>query len=163
MRCVLQGYFAESQNKIQEVSKLKKSGILNAKLMEAITSLGHLDAFVICDMGFPIPCGAEKIDLALVRGVPGFLLTFREILKEVVVEQAILMDKIGDANPDTHRTICALLKNQSIVYKSFSDFREACKDAKFFVRTGEDLPCSNILLVSASGVTERVERYDVQP
>ena len=44
---------------------MKKSGIINPKLIRCLAELGHFDSFVICDMGFPIPKHAERIDLSL--------------------------------------------------------------------------------------------------
>lgn len=54
-------------------------------------------------------------------------------------------------------------QRQEIEYVDFDVFREACKDAKFFVRTAESAPCSNILLISASGTTAHVAKYDIAP
>jgi simple sugar transport system permease protein/D-ribose pyranase len=34
---------------------MKRSGILNAALSEAIATLGHLDMFMVVDAGFPVP------------------------------------------------------------------------------------------------------------
>ena len=138
---------------------MKKDGILNALLMRKITELGHFDSFVICDMGFPIPKDASVIDLALVRGVPGFVQTLKAILGEVVVQKIILMEAVKQANKILNGQVCEIFKIQEKDYKSFDDFRDMCKDAKFFVRTAEDAPCSNMILVSASGVIERVQKY----
>ena len=142
---------------------MKKSGILNAKLMEELTALGHFDRFVICDIGFPIPRGAVKIDLALVEGVPGFLQTLKAVLKEVVVQQIFLMDAVKDANPKLYSEACTLLTKQETEYCDFAAFRKECMEAKFFIRTGEAAPCSNMILVSASGVAERVQKYNIDP
>ncbi len=142
---------------------MKKSGILNARLMEEITALGHFDTFVICDMGFPIPRDAVKIDLTLIKGIPTFMQTLNAVLNEVIVQKVFLIQRIKEANKELDVKICGLLTRQEIEYLNFEDFRTACKDAKFFVRTAEHLPCSNILMVTASGVQERVEQYDINP
>lgn len=47
---------------------MKKTGILNARLMGLITALGHKDTFMIADAGMPIPKGVEIVDLVLVGG-----------------------------------------------------------------------------------------------
>jgi D-ribose pyranase len=141
---------------------MKKNGILNAKLMEVITELGHFDSFVICDMGFPIPKDALKIDLALEKGTPSFMQTLKAILREVVVQEATLMEGIKIHNPKTYDEILAILTKQTINYCDMDGFRKTATPANFYVRTGEFLPCSNIILVSASGVDARVQQYDVK-
>jgi D-ribose pyranase len=130
--------------------------------MAEIAALGHFDMFVICDMGFPIPRNAAVIDLALVRGVPGFMQTLKAILGEVVVQEVILMDAVVTANAAMNEQVCAIFDKQEIKYKNFDEFREICREARFFVRTAEDAPCSNMILVSASGVIERVEKYNIE-
>lgn len=61
---------------------MRKSGILNAKLQEAVTELRHGDGLVIVDQGFPIPKGCYTIDLSLVTGIP----TFKQVLKALLDE-----------------------------------------------------------------------------
>ena len=140
---------------------MKKQGILNAGLVSELASLGHFDTFVICDIGFPIPNDARKIDLALIRGVPGFLQTLKAVCGEVIVQEITLMDAAPTANPMLDRLAKAVFTRQERRYAGFEKFRTLAADAKFFIRTGEDSPCSNMLLVSASGALSRVEQYDI--
>ena len=141
---------------------MKKSGIIHAELMKNIAALGHFDSFVICDMGFPIPKGATIIDLALVRGIPRFWETLEAILSEVVVQSAVMIKGVETVNAQLHEKVKNRLVRQSISYvDDLSEFRELTKDARFFVRTGEDMPLSNMMFISASGALSRVEMYDV--
>ena len=141
---------------------MKKSGVLNARLMRELTALGHLDSFVICDAGFPVPPESTVIDLALIDGVPSFRQALHAALNEVVVESALLVDCILEFNTPLDAHICDLLVEQPIEYVSFDEFRTAATKARFFVRTAEMKPCSNILLVSASGVPDVAQRLDVR-
>ena len=140
---------------------MKKRGIINPELLAALTSLGHFDSFVICDMGYPIPKDAQRIDLTLTAGTPHFMPVLKACLNEVVVQEMSLMDGIKSANVSLHEKILGMVHNQDICYLGFPEFREKAKDARFYIRTGETAPCSNIYLVSASGVQERVEKYDI--
>ena len=140
---------------------MKKTGIINPELAYVLADLGHMDSFVICDMGFPIPKDAIKIDLSLTAGIPEFMPVLKACLNEVAVQSIILMDGIKTANKKLNDDINRIRHNQDIEYLSFSDFREKVKDAKFFIRTGETRPCSNIYMVSASAALERVEKYDI--
>lgn len=142
---------------------MKKNGIINPKLIYELTNLGHFDSFVICDMGFPIPEGKEKIDLTFTAGNPEFLPVLKACLNEVVVQDMVLLDGIKTANADLHKDILDLVHNQEITYVDLPGFRKKAKEeAKFYIRTGETRPCSNIMLVSASGVAERVKKYDIK-
>lgn len=141
---------------------MKKHGIINPELAHALTSLGHFDSFVICDMGFPIPDGARRIDLTLTAGVPHFLPVLKACLNEVVVQEMVLMDGVKTANVSLHEEIMGMVHNQEVDYVSLPEFRRRAADAKFYVRTGETAPCSNIYLVSASGVQSRVEQFNIE-
>ena len=52
---------------------MKKSPLLNIALSQMIASLGHGDMLVIGDAGLPSQPGVPLIDLALTRGIPGFI------------------------------------------------------------------------------------------
>ena len=138
---------------------MKKSGVLHAQLIRNIASLGHFDSFVLCDMGFPIPRGAEVVDLCLTRGLVSVRQALEAVLSETVVQDVVLVDGIAGANPDLERDLRARLCRQRFEYVPFDQFRRRAAEAKFFVRTAEDTPCANVLLVSASGVQERVDQY----
>lgn len=140
---------------------MKKTGIINPELIRELTGLGHFDSFVICDMGFPVPRDGIKIDLTLVEGQPRFLPVLKACLGEVVVQELVLLDGIKEANKELHGHILDMVHNQEIYYVSLPQFREKAREAKFYIRTGETMPCSNILLVSASGVRERVDKYNI--
>lgn len=141
---------------------MKKKGVINAQLMKELTELGHFDSFVICDMGFPIPKDAVKVDLTVIPGLPRFLPVLKACLNEVVVQEMVLLDGIKTANGQLHEKIMALVNNQEVRYCSLNEFREQTANVKFFVRSAETMPCSNIALVSASGVKERVEKYNIE-
>ena len=140
---------------------MKKNGIINPELAYALADLGHMDSFVICDMGFPIPEGVKKIDLTLTAGIPEFMPVLKACLNEVAVQHIALMEGVKTDNKKLNDEINSMRHNQDIEYMSFDDFREKVRNARFFIRTGETKPCSNIYLTSASGVLERVEKYDI--
>ena len=61
---------------------MKKSGILHPALCELLAATGHTDWITICDSGFPVPIGPQRIDLALVSGIPTVLDVLRAIRRE---------------------------------------------------------------------------------
>jgi D-ribose pyranase len=44
---------------------MKRNGILNLGLNQAIAAMGHGDFLIVCDAGFPIPSEVERVDLQL--------------------------------------------------------------------------------------------------
>ena len=91
---------------------MKKFGIINPRLMEALTALGHYDTFAVADVGMPLPRGAEIIDLSLVPGMPEFMPVLRAILHEVTVEKYTIFDTMKQHNPETWWDLQALLCRQ---------------------------------------------------
>ena len=135
---------------------MRKTGIINGRLMGALTSLGHTDRVVIADAGLPIPKECEVIDLALVRGIPSFLDTVKAILNEIVVEKAALFAPMKEANLPMYETL-----HQEKERLESEAFLEEVKKAKIVVRTAEFAPCCNMILYSASGVEELCRPLDV--
>ena len=127
---------------------MKKLDLLNADLSYAIARLGHNDMLVIGDAGLPIPPGPQRIDLALTRGVPGFIETLSVVLTEMQVERLILARETEQASPEILRQIKGLTGELPIEWLSHEDFKGRTALAKTAVRTGEYTPYANIILVA---------------
>lgn len=140
---------------------MKKTGILNPKLMEALTSLGHTDRFIICDAGFPIPKGVDAIDLRLIAGVPSFMDCLKAVLSECVVEDVTVAKEMVEINPGLHDDLKKMFKNQEWNYVLQEELLEKSSHVKFILRSAEFAPYSNIMLTSASGVKEYSEKFDI--
>jgi D-ribose pyranase len=132
---------------------MRKNGILNAKLMEVITSMGHTDRLVICDVGLPIPREAMKIDLALIKNVPRFAETLKAILGELKVDKAILAKEMEYESHELFQEVANLLLGicmEKISHENFKDYYNDTGNV-IFVRTGEMTSFANIILIA--GVT----------
>lgn len=140
---------------------MKKKGILNAELMCELTKLRHLDELVICDVGFPIPTGAKMVDVSLVAGIPTFAQTLKAVLNELIVEEYVIFDIMEQYNEANYNLVKSLLKRQKGSEVSMPDFIKRGQNVKLYIRTGETMPASNILLVSASGVPFACDDLDV--
>jgi len=140
---------------------MKKGGILNAALMYELTKLRHNDKMVICDVGFPIPRDATVVDVSLIDGVPDAMTTLKAVLNEIIVEEYAVSASMAERNPEYHGQLKEIFVNQTCKELAGKDFVDYTKDAKFFVRTGEFKPYSNILLVSASGVSSASSKFDI--
>ena len=69
------GETVQRSHREEEQSIMKKSGILHSELARIVAGMGHGDALVICDSGFPIPHGRHVADVVLTVGVPGLIQT----------------------------------------------------------------------------------------
>lgn len=126
---------------------MKKGPLLNIALSQLVASLGHGDMVVIGDAGLPVPPGVPVIDLALTRGVPGFLQTLHTVLAEMQVESHLLADELAGKNPAIAEAIAALdLPGRRTV--SHAEFKRISAGARAIVRTGECTPYANIILVA---------------
>jgi D-ribose pyranase len=127
---------------------MKKIGILNQPISAVIAGLGHTDMLVIADAGLPIPSEVERIDLALVRGVPGFLQTVEAVLREMKVDKVILASETGANSPYIAEGLKALLPGVPFEYVSHERLKELSHAAAAVIRTGEFTPYANVILVS---------------
>lgn len=126
---------------------MKKGPVLNIALSQLIASLGHGDMVVIGDAGLPVPPGVPVIDLALTRGVPGFLQTVQTVLAEMQVESHVVADELPLKNPVIAAGMAALgLPGRASV--SHADFKTMTTRARAVVRTGECTPYANIILLA---------------
>ncbi|AKI97664.1 D-ribose pyranase [Kosmotoga pacifica] len=128
---------------------MKRSGIINRKIARIIAEMGHTDRITICDCGFPIPDGAEVVDLSITKGFPRLIDVLRALREELIIEKIILAKEIVDKNPEMHNLVLELFSNTAVEYVEHSEFKKiAAADSKAFIRTGEATPYSNVILSS---------------
>jgi D-ribose pyranase len=126
---------------------MKKTTLLNAAISQVIASMGHGDTLVIGDAGLPVPAGVPVIDLALTRGVPGFMQVLTAVLSELQLEHHVLAHELVERSPELAAQIDALaLPGARRV--SHDDFKELTRRARAVIRTGECTPYANIILSS---------------
>ncbi|CAE1151700.1 D-ribose pyranase [Serratia sp. Tan611] len=138
---------------------MKKGVLLNADISAAVSRLGHTDQLTLCDAGLPIPAGVERIDVALMAGVPTFLQLFTAVTQEMQVESAMLAEELVTQNPSLHSALLAQLTQLgqqqgntiSVRYISHGDFKAQIGHSRAVIRSGECSPYANIIL--CAGVT----------
>jgi len=127
---------------------MKKQGILHPEISELIAGMGHTDQLVIADAGLPIPDEVQRIDLALLKGIPSFLDTVRAILADLEVQEAVVAEEICSKSPELYEQLCALLGDIPITKIPHEEFKEWTFETKGVVRTGEFTPYANVILIS---------------
>ncbi len=125
---------------------MKKRGILQHELAEVIATLGHGDLLVIADAGLPIPPGVQRIDLAVVGGLPGFLPVTRAVLDDMQVEGAIIAREMAERSPALHAELVDLLPDTPLAEVAHDELKQLTRGARAVVRTGEFTPYANIIL-----------------
>ena len=127
---------------------MKKIGILNQPISSVIAGLGHTDTLVIADAGLSIPPETQRIDLALMEGIPSFLDTLRVVLTEMEVERAIVAEEMLDASPQVYEAIKEMLGDVPIETVTHLIFKERTRSARAVIRTGEFTPYANVILTA---------------
>jgi D-ribose pyranase len=127
---------------------MKDRGLLHPQLARVVTELGHGDLLGIGDAGLPLPLGVERVDLAVVRGVPSFLDVARAVLAEVRVEALVFAEESRSACPELVAAVTALAPDAAIEWVTHEELRSRSRRARAVVRTGEFTPYANVLLVS---------------
>jgi len=127
---------------------MKKIGILNSDISEVISKMGHTDTIAIGDCGLPIPEGTRRIDLALIKDVPGFIQTLKAVLIELQIEEVFIAKETAEKNKNTYNKILELANDVKINLISHEELKTKLKDCKAVIRTGEQTPFSNIILKS---------------
>lgn len=137
-----------AENRVTDPAVMKKSGILHPALSQLLARLGHTDTLVVADAGFPIPPGPERIDLAFLPGLPGFLPVVDGLLAEMVVEEALLATEMAERSPALANALAERLGTIPRRELSHSLLKDASHAAKAVIRTGECTPFANVILRS---------------
>jgi D-ribose pyranase len=130
---------------------MKKSGLLNHRLSDVVARMGHTQRLVIADAGLPIPQRVERIDLAVVAGLPTTLDIVRAIAGELQVEAVVVADELTARETELPAAVADLFPGASISSVPHEEFKRMTEDAVAVVRTGECTPHYNVMLIS--GVT----------
>ena len=147
----------------ERVKKMKKRGVINQQLSNALAGLGHGDYFLLCDAGFPIPKEVERVDLALTFGIPNMDQCLKAILDEIVVQKVTIAKEMKDLNDEGYQFLKRVFKNQKLCEISQAELVKLADNAKFIVRSGELRCYSNILLEAASGVETFKNDFIIDP
>jgi len=127
---------------------VKKHGILNPALCGLLARTGHTDYFSIVDGGFPVPDGPERIDLALVKGIPTVLQVLKAVHAEYHINRVVIAAEMIDISPGHYEDLRALLGDVPIETISHLEFKRLSTTAKATVRTGDVVPYANLIVVS---------------
>jgi D-ribose pyranase len=127
---------------------MKRGGILNPSLSHLLASTGHTDYFTVCDRGFPVPEGPERIDLALVDDIPTVLDVLGAVMAEWSLDRVLITHEMDAISADRVAEMRALLGDVPFERVSHGQLKRLAQSARATVRTGDSVPYANIIVVS---------------
>lgn len=127
---------------------MKRNGILHPGIGHLLASTGHTDYFTVCDRGFPVPIGPERIDLALVDGIPTVIDVLAAIHAEFVIDRVVVAEEAETASPAWVRALRELIAPVPVMTMPHLELKELSHDGRAMIRTGDVTPYANILIVS---------------
>ena len=127
---------------------MRRGGILHPGMGHLLSSTGHTDYFTVCDRGFPVPEGPERIDLALVDGIPTVLDVLRAVHAEWVIDRVLITEEMQQVSPQRVAEIRAAVADVPVQVVTHIELKRLAPGGKATVRTGDSVPYANIILVS---------------
>jgi D-ribose pyranase len=127
---------------------MKRGGVLSPALSHLLASTGHSDYFTICDRGFPVPEGPERIDLALVDDIPTVLDVLAAVIAEWSVDRILITHEMDAISRDRVAEMQALLGDVPFERVSHGQLKRLAQTARATVRTGDTVSYANIIVVS---------------
>ena len=127
---------------------MRRGGILHPGMGHLLSSTGHTDYFTVCDRGFPVPEGPERIDLALVDGIPTVLDVLRAVHAEWVIDRVLITEEMEQVSPERVAEIRAAVADVPVQVVTHIELKRLAPGGKATVRTGDSVPYANIILVS---------------
>ncbi|MDQ0393090.1 D-ribose pyranase [Labrys monachus] len=128
---------------------MKRNGILNQALSEAIASMGHGEIMMIVDAGFPIPRDAWRVDLAISPNLPTLAMLYEVIAPELIVEKIMFAGEVAEHNIPLYRTLRTWFDERDFAPVTYEEtVGPLAQKAKVIVRSGALDPWGNIALVA---------------
>ena len=127
---------------------MKKTRLINSGISAVVAGMGHTDTLCIADAGLPIPGDTERIDLALVRGIPSFRDVLEAVLTELEVEEITIAEEMEEANPELYGYLMKRFAGKRVNRVMHAQLKLMCSSCKAVVRTGECTSYANVILHS---------------
>jgi simple sugar transport system permease protein/D-ribose pyranase len=132
---------------------MKRNGILNLGLNQAIAAMGHGDFMIVCDAGFPIPAQVTRVDLAIVADVPDLETVLTAVSRDFIAEKFGYATEMAQNNALLKEKVDRIFAGAELVtFPHAQILTEFAAKAKFIVRTGAFDPWGNIVLYSGVDV-----------
>jgi D-ribose pyranase len=126
---------------------VKKRGVLNPAVSALLARTGHTDYFTICDRGFPVPDGPERIDLSLVDDIPTVINVLKAIAEEYQIDRVVITNEMIEVSPMRVEELKVIV-GEKLEAISHIELKRLSQSGKATIRTGDTCPYGNIIVVS---------------
>lgn len=127
---------------------MKRGGILNPAICHLLARSGHTDYFTICDSGFPVPQGPERIDLTLVAGQPTVLDVLKAVQAEFSIDRVVIAEEMEQVSPGLVKQLQDVLGTIPLETVTHLELKKLGTEGRATIRTGDTTPYANIIVVS---------------
>jgi D-ribose pyranase len=127
---------------------VKKSGIYHPAINHLLASSGHTDHFTVCDRGFPVPVGPERIDLALTDNIPTVLDVVRAVMAEFHIDRILIATEAATAAPARVEELRALIAPIPLISIDHLELKRISRTGRATIRTADTVPYANIVIIS---------------
>lgn len=124
---------------------MKKTGIINRDVSALIAQMGHHDALIIADAGFPTPKGVHYVDLSLKPGSPTVAEVVMMVAQELQVER---FHFAAEASEGGAEGVSVILPEAEAVPIPHAEVMQLAAGARGMIRTGECRAYANVVLIA---------------
>lgn len=125
---------------------MRSDGLWHPRLLADIARIGHGQTLVVADPGLPVPPGVATVDLVWAADQPRFLPVLGAVVRELVVEAAMVADELTDE--EVVSGIAEVLGTVPTARVRHEELKRRLVDATVVVRTGETTPYANVILTA---------------
>ncbi|MCC2591868.1 D-ribose pyranase [Tessaracoccus sp. OS52] len=132
---------------------MRADRIIHPGLAKALAELGHTDTVLVTDAGFPIPAGANRIDLGFYPGLPDVLDILRVLRRELFVEQVRFAPEVRTHHPRLYAGVREIFTGAGapFIAAPHEELIEVwAPRAKVVVRSGSFEPWANFALTAST-------------
>lgn len=132
---------------------MRPGRILHPQLARGLAECGHGDIVLVTDSGFPIPKGADRIDLGYYEGQVDVLDILKMLRKELYVEQVAFDPAVKNCHPVLYRQLQEIYTGSGAVFSGILHeelVEKIAPKAKLIIRSGSFNAWANIALTCAT-------------
>ncbi len=132
---------------------MRRGALLHPQLAGAFAALGHTDLVVVTDAGFPIPAGANRVDLGIVDDLVDVRDVLRTVLRFVDVELAEFAPELKTHHPSLYAEVQEIFTGSGAVFAGASHetlIADHVRRAKVVIRSGSFEPWANFALTAST-------------
>lgn len=132
---------------------MRPGRILHPELAKALAECGHTDIVLVTDAGFPIPKGANRIDLGYYEGKADVMDILRMLRQEIFVEEVAFAPEVKTHHPALYQELQDIYTGSGAVFKSRTHeelVEQIAPKAKVIIRSGSMNAWANIALTCST-------------